>query len=557
VIVGAFPVRTARAIVIDDSDSTESLPEVISALVAKSLLYSSAAAGEVVYRMLETTRVFALERFCESDEHQQVRLRHASFYEERLARGLEDMGLAFHGQVSDLGNVRAGLVWSFSSPSGYGAGVRLAAAAAQLFLTSGLVTECHQWCRQALAVIAPPEIGTLVELRLQEALAHSATFAKTLDNDVRAALTRGLEIARAIGGGDDQIRLLCHLAMFLLMAGGYRDGLEAATRSEQVRNASPAGMIVSHAMLGAAEVACGNHVRGQEHCEESLRGVVQFGEVRAMPTAYTVARTTLARSLWLRGQPDHAAMLVREVVRDIGTVTHAVDKGLRLAYSETILAWCGEWNEAGRLLDMLSDHVERYSLSSYRGLALGLRGELLVKTGQTREGCRLLRAASSELKATKSTLQDTTFASALAEGLADTGEIDEALVIAEGALDLARSRGGTWDEPDLLRLKGALLVSRSGQDQRTGNDILAQAIDLARRQGALAWELRAVTEVARQRLKHGGRPDDLLELSAVYAQFTEGFQTPDLQAARDLLDPHVPASSRGPSFSSRGAALLP
>jgi hypothetical protein len=274
-------------------------------------------------------------------------------------------------------------------------------------------------------------------------MAHSGTFAKALDNDVRAALTRGLEIARAIGGGDDQIRLLRHSAMFLLMAGDYRDGLEAAGHSEQVRKASPDAMSVAHAMLGAAELACGNHVRGQEHWEESLRGVVQSGEVRAMPTAYTVARTTLARSLWLRRQPERAAMLARELVRDIATVTHAVDIGLRLvACSETSLAWCGEWNEAGRLLDILAGYGERYPLSN-RGMALGLCGELLIKTGQTLEGCSLMRAARSDLRATKSTALDTTFANALAEGLAAAGEGDEALAIAEGALHLARSRGGT------------------------------------------------------------------------------------------------------------------
>ena len=538
VMVGAFALDTAKAVVLDDGDPCESFPEVISGLVAKSLLSSSVEDGEVVYRMLETTRVFAFERLDESNELQQVSLRHALFFEERLAREAEGREATSHGQASDLGNVRAALVRCFSSPSGTGAGVRLASAAAQVLLKLGLVSECHHWCRQALAVMAPPETGTLIELRLQEALAHSAIFTRGLDSDAGTALTRGLELARALGGGDNEIRLLGHLTIFLIMAGDFREGLEVARQCERVGSASTAGVIIAQSTIGVAEGACGNTLRSQEHCEESLRRAVQFGKVRSMPTAYTNARLTLARTFWLRGQPARAAALAREVMSDSATLTHAVDKCLRLAYCETIFAWCGEWSEADRLLDMLAEHVERYSLASHRGMALGLRGEFLVKTDQPRQGCSLLRNAAADLKVTKNTALDTRFASALAEGLAATGSIDEALATVQAALELAQRRGGTWDGPDLLRLKGVLLASGPGKDPRAADETLARAVELARHQGSVAWELRAATEIAREKLRRGGCANDLRDLAAVYARFTDGFQTPDLQAAHNLLEPH-------------------
>jgi predicted ATPase len=65
---------------------------------------------------------------------------------------------------------------------------------------------------------------------------------------------------------------------------------------------------------------------------------------------------------------------------------------------------------------------------------------------------------------------------------------------------------------------------------------LSAAIEVARRQGALAWELRATTALARERLKRGRAADVLGDLSAVYARFTEGMETPDLRAARSLLE---------------------
>jgi predicted ATPase len=65
---------------------------------------------------------------------------------------------------------------------------------------------------------------------------------------------------------------------------------------------------------------------------------------------------------------------------------------------------------------------------------------------------------------------------------------------------------------------------------------MRQALDCARQQGALSWELRAATSLARQ-LHDQGRPGDALAcLQPVYGRFSEGFDTADLRSARALLD---------------------
>jgi predicted ATPase len=58
---------------------------------------------------------------------------------------------------------------------------------------------------------------------------------------------------------------------------------------------------------------------------------------------------------------------------------------------------------------------------------------------------------------------------------------------------------------------------------------------VAREQGALSWELRASMTVARLRAKQGRADEGRQQLRAVYARFTEGFETVDLQAAKQLL----------------------
>jgi predicted ATPase len=129
----------------------------------------------------------------------------------------------------------------------------------------------------------------------------------------------------------------------------------------------------------------------------------------------------------------------------------------------------------------------------------------------------------------------TVYAGALAEGLAAMDSLDEGLATIEGAIVEAERRGGTFDLPELLRIKGVLRASRSPSDEAV-DVALSAAIELARRQGALAWELRATTALTREALKRGGPPDALQDLSAIYAKFTEGMGTPDLQAARSLLE---------------------
>ena len=86
-------------------------------------------------------------------------------------------------------------------------------------------------------------------------------------------------------------------------------------------------------------------------------------------------------------------------------------------------------------------------------------------------------------------------------------------------------------------MKGELLLLQ-GEPGATPRPriIFRQAIDWARRQGALSWELRAATSLARMPRDDGRPADAEAQLQSVYSRFTEGFDTADLKTARALLD---------------------
>jgi predicted ATPase len=67
-------------------------------------------------------------------------------------------------------------------------------------------------------------------------------------------------------------------------------------------------------------------------------------------------------------------------------------------------------------------------------------------------------------------------------------------------------------------------------------DHFRQALDYARRQGALSWELRAVKSLARLWYGQDRRIEALALLQPVYDRFTEGFDTADLKSAKRLLE---------------------
>ena len=101
---------------------------------------------------------------------------------------------------------------------------------------------------------------------------------------------------------------------------------------------------------------------------------------------------------------------------------------------------------------------------------------------------------------------------------------------------IERSQEG-WLTPELLRLKGEILLLESTPAvAETAADLFWQALDWARRQGALSWELRAATSLARLWRDQGRSADATEVLQPVYDRFIEGLETADLRSARALLD---------------------
>ena len=159
-----------------------------------------------------------------------------------------------------------------------------------------------------------------------------------------------------------------------------------------------------------------------------------------------------------------------------------------------------------------------------------LRGAALLLLGQVKEAIASLRTGLPPGRT--GGLRSLGFC-LLTQALAQEGEYAEALVKIDEALQSVASTGeGQWN-PELHRSRGLVFLAQNKLAE--GEASICQALELARKQQAKSWELRAATSLARFWAERGRRAEANQLLAPIYGWFTEGFDTADLKDAKALL----------------------
>jgi predicted ATPase len=104
------------------------------------------------------------------------------------------------------------------------------------------------------------------------------------------------------------------------------------------------------------------------------------------------------------------------------------------------------------------------------------------------------------------------------------------------ALVVMEKTGSRYDEAELYRIKGELILRQAIPDEAQAAAYFRQALAAARRQQAKSWELRAAISLSRLWQRRGQRVEALELLAPIYGWFTEGLDTADLQEAKALLE---------------------
>jgi tetratricopeptide (TPR) repeat protein len=299
-------------------------------------------------------------------------------------------------------------------------------------------------------------------------------------------------------------------------------------------------------MLGAASHLTGNHLVAQQHFESSLGHARTASRFRAglhlfNHTSFSLAG--MARCLLYRGLLDQAldyAELAIDEARKSGRPA-TLCRALILVFPVFLAS--GNAERSAQCVAQLADLSASYSLIPYRALAVGQRGQLKVLQGKIEDGIPLLRRALKELHAQRYEMLNIDFICELSAALMATGDHGTALALIANALDAQQQAGKFLHMPNLLRMKGLVLASRSVEDHAEAEQSLLSSIDWAKRQSATLIELKAAKGLAELLLKQDRLPEGYRHLSAALDRTPAGTVSPTHKRARQILN-HLQSGSR-------------
>lgn len=545
VFVGYFTIDAALAIVTSGTVDQALVFGTIDSLVAKSMVATRPVGAMMRYRLLDMTRAYVLDLGVDDDELAELSMRHAIHYRKWLEQaGAEWSTLSNSAErarrLGGLGNVRAALEWCFGTDGDIRTGVGLAAAAAPVFMALSLLVECHRWSERAVLALDDTTRAGAAEMHLQAALGMSLMFTRGSTDAARTALNRGLEIAEDRGDALNQIQLLAPLNMFHIRIADFRTALAHARRSAAVARSiqDPAAIALAHSLSGIALHLIGDLGEARAELEAA-----QQQEARSHQTSRTLlgfdhhnwSNIALARTLWLQGYPDQAVDSVRQVVKDAARMDHPVTLSIVVNWAISVFFWIGDLASAEEHMDWFMAHAETHSMGPYLAVSRGYRGELAVRRGDAARGIEGLTSCLQELHAARYELLTTAFSLPLAQGLAATGRCSEGMALIDQAILRVEENGDASYLPEVLRVKGTLLLAMPRPDPAAAEACFQQSLALSRRQGARSWELRTAIDLAALWASQGRHEDARTLLKPAFEQITEGSDTADLQAARRLL----------------------
>jgi predicted ATPase/DNA-binding winged helix-turn-helix (wHTH) protein len=556
VFAGSLTLEAASQVAASGGISEASVIEYVGNLVDKSLITADVSGPVARYRLLETTRAYALEKLTKSGEHGDVARRHAEYYRnlfQRAAAKSETRSgaewLAVYGL--DIDNVRAALDWAFSPGGDVTIGVALTVASERLWFGLSLMDECRRRVEHVLSILQPASLqrgvsgSTGHEMQLYATLAVALFNTKGAGPEAGAAWTDVLEIAELLDDTEYRLRALWGLWYNHISNGECRAALTLAQRYHTLppNQSERADLPVGERMLGTSLYYLGDLSSARHHLEHMLihctTPIRRSHMIRFQFDLPVAARGTLARVLWLQGFPDQAMRMAKDNVEDARAIDHVVSVSLYWALDAACMVGLavGDQATAERSLAMLLEHSAKHALGFWQALGHSYEGQLLIKRGDVVTGVRCLRTGLDELREARYVLRSPGLLGELAEGMAGAGQVTQALVTIDEALAQCECSDERWSMAELLRIRGELLLLEGASEaSAAAENHYQQGLDWARRQGALSWELRCATSLARLSRDQGRSADARALLQPVCDRFTEGFMTADLKAAKALLD---------------------
>jgi DNA-binding winged helix-turn-helix (wHTH) protein/predicted ATPase len=302
--------------------------------------------------------------------------------------------------------------------------------------------------------------------------------------------------------------------------------LEVALREEDAER-----RLEAHHTLWPTLSAMGDPRQAIRHIEQ---GLALFDRTRrAAPASFyaghdpdVCCRYYLALTRWLLGQPDQAVAALQDTSSLVEARGHPLTTVNALWFSAWVRYQRGERDAAATIARRVVALSAEHGFTGWPDAALALTGALSDPRALDDLQRRLVSAWTGG-----AVWRQVCCLCVLAELHLREGRLDAALDALTAIPPEARD---AFYAPEIRRMEGELMLRRGHRDDAEPH--LRAAIDLARARGERSLELRAATSLARLWREQDRHEDARRVLAGVYAWFTEGVETADLDAARRLLE---------------------
>jgi predicted ATPase/DNA-binding winged helix-turn-helix (wHTH) protein len=536
VFVGSFTLEAAQSIAASELIDDDMIMAALASLAAKSMLTLNT--GSTRYRLLDTTRAYAQEKLAARADGRTMAQRHASYFLGLLETTGDGQDEDLSAIADQSGNIRSALTWCFSDQGDRRTGVALAATSIPLFFKLSLLTECQLWLTRAIKALDETDGSVKHDLALHGALGSARMLTGQIDELGINCLNRAFALAETIGDVPGQIGLIGRLHLLQLYIGNFDEALNTARRGEAIALISGDSVSVARTrvLLSISFHYLGDIAAARSHIEAALLHLnLEADDDSGTALEFLhCARITLARILWLQGHPDQATQTARRTISDVIALNDPMTLCRALPWAFGVFLWNGDLEDCEEHLDRLVVEARRLDLTILQTIGEAMKGIALLARSETGIGLAMLKSSVERL-------QSRHFSAAaglctpLAQALAAADHGDEALDTIDEAIARARHRNFMVDMPDMLRARAEVLMRKSNPDFLEAQRTFVEALDLARHQGALGYELRTAIGLARLWLRQGRREEAYDMLAPIYGRFSEGFQTRSLREARELL----------------------
>lgn len=533
IFIGVFSLRAAVDVNVAEGDEAETL-EMLADIWSKSLLTHETGG----YRLLETTRAYALDKLRQSGEHPAIARRHALY----VLRAMQKYDPAAPERLQCFddndANIRAALDWAFSPDGDPEIAIELTLAATPYWTRLSQLNECYSRISQALPLVTgDDEAAMRRRLALLSPMSNAALFVYGPGKEVEDIGRQALAIAEALDDNDWRLRVYWGLWYSWLNVVPVSRALEVAEKFRAAAERSPDSL---DGLMGERLIGFSLHIKGDQegarrHIERMIAGYLPHlhgGHIeRYQFDQVATARTRLAKITWLQGWPDQALHMIEETVRDVLSRGHPLTICGSLAHDAIPVAlYCGDTQAAERYLTVLVEWAARSALHTNLVLARCHAAHLAVRRGDVVGGAQALRDAIDDERFAGLAYSFVQIRIELAEFLGLAGDRAQGLALIDRCLAECERNEVLWCMPEALRVKAGLA------DMAVAETLLRQGLDLAQRLKTPAMALRSANDLARLLQRQDRDREARSVLAPIRASFTEGFGTTDLLAADRLLN---------------------